>query len=405
MKRLMLYTAVILGTIAVLFLLWQFRFVLLLFILSLSVAAMFRPFIESLMKRGVPRAGAQLLVYLAVAGGLGLFTLVAGNSVLNELNEAANNSIIDYEQFHRRWDEGAAWQQAIVGRLPQPFALDELRDTELGQMLPSIITVTSGAISLIVAALLILALGLYWSVDQVHFERLWLSLLPAQRRAYARDNWRDMEASIGKYLRSQTAQSLLAALALGITAWLVGYPYPILLALLGAIGAFIPLFGGVLTALLALWLGSSQSTGMAIGIAVYILLVFLFLELFIEPRLWPRERRSFLLTLLIIIPMVDAFGIWGLLAAPLLAAVLETIIRHSYQRILTGRKEKIDLEELITRHGQLASRFTADADGDLPPELQNLNQRLAALLAESQAATEKKHGVLQTSGLQSEPGL
>jgi hypothetical protein len=41
--------------------------------------------------------------------------------------------------------------------------------------------------------LLLTALSLYWSLDQQRFERLCLSLLPAETRVYARDSWRELE--------------------------------------------------------------------------------------------------------------------------------------------------------------------------------------------------------------------
>jgi predicted PurR-regulated permease PerM len=390
MKRIMLYTAVVLTTVAGFYLLWQFRLILLLLVLSLSVAALFRPFIEALIQRGAPRGVAPLLVYLIVAGGFLVFILMAGDALMGELNEAANNFVIEYELLHRRWADGLAWQQAIVGQLPLPFALENVREMDIGEMLPSIMNVTTGAAGLIAGVLLVLALGLYWSVDQVRFERLWLSLLPARRRAIARDSWRDMEATIGSYLRSQVAQSLLAAMALGTVAWLTGFPYPILLAFAGALGAFIPLFGGVLAVLAALALGSLQSSGMAIAAALYTGVVFIVLELLVEPRLWPRERRSMLLVLLVIIPMVEAFGLWGLLAAPLLAAVAETIIRHGYGLIIARNRDELDLEELAARYRLLSDQIDLMEDGDLAPELRSLNERLSALLASSQTLAGDK---------------
>lgn len=388
MKRIMAYTAVVLATVCGVYLLWQFRPVLLLFVLSLSVAAMFRPAIEWLIRRRVPRTVAQITVYLAIAGGIIALILLAGNVVLRETNEAANVAFVQYEQLHRRWEAGEAWQQAMAGRLPQPFAVGALRETELGQVLPSVMSVVTGFAGTVAVVLLILALGLYWTSDQYRFERLWLSLLPSRRRAYARDNWRDMEASIGSYLRSQTVQSLLAALALGIAGWIAGYPFPLLLAVAGALGAFVPLIGGVFAAFVAVALGLVHSTGMAVAAGVYVVGVFIVLEFVVEPRLWPRESRSFLLALVITIPMLDAFGIWGLLAAPLLAAVLETFIKNAYQYAVAGRRGELDLEALKLRYELLAERLAVAENGEIAPELHSLANRLAGLLSDSQLAID-----------------
>jgi putative permease len=390
MRRVMTYTAVVLATCAALYILWQFRIILLLFFLSLFVAAMVRPLIEWLMVRGVGRTFAQALTYLFLAGSLILLIGLAGDPFITELNHAANQSIIRYESLHRSWQKGANWQQALADNLPPPYSPSTGDETELGEMLPALMNVTTGIMGLIAGLLMLFALSIYWSVDQSRFERLWLSLLPVSRRRYARNSWREIEQSAGSYLRSQTAQSILAALALGISTWLVGYPYPMLLAAIGALGSFVPVFGGLLTALAALALGSQESIFMGIAAGLYTLLIFAFLEFLVEPRLWPRERLSLFLTILFIIPLMDAFGIWGLIAAPLLATISESIIGETFKALTSRQVDSGDLNKLSDRHQQIHDLVVADEQDELMLELENLSQRLAKLLDESQKATNNR---------------
>jgi putative permease len=388
MKRIMTYTAVVLGTCAGLYILWQFRLIILLFILSLFVAATIRPLIEWLMAHGFGRTTSQALTYLFLAGGLILFIWLAGDPLMNELNRAANQSIIRYESLNRNWQEGASWQQAVANNLPPPYSPATAGDTDFGDMLPGLMNVTASIMGLVAGLLMLFALSIYWSVDQNRFERLWLSLLPVSKRRYARDIWREIEESAGRYLRSQTAQSILAALALGIFAWLAGYPYPMLLAIIGALGSFVPLFGGLLTALVAFALGSLDSSFMAVAAALYTLLVFAALEFFIEPRLWSQERRSLFLTILVIVPLMDAFGIWGLIAAPFLATISESIIRQSFRYLTARQVSSGDLDKLGDRHNQIMELLAAEEQGELKLELENLSQRLAELITDSQEATK-----------------
>jgi predicted PurR-regulated permease PerM len=274
------------------------------------------------------------------------------------------------------------WQIAATTLLPPPFTFAAAQDAELEPMLPMILNITQGITGAVGGLLLILALSTYWSADQNRFERLWLSLLPPKRRAYARDSWREIETAVGSYLRSQIAQSMLAALFLGIGAAALGMT-PFLWAFLGALAAFVPLFGGLMTAIVAFGLGSLESVGLGLGAAVYTLTVFLGLDLFIEPHLWPRQRRGFLLTILIIIPLQEAFGLWGLIIAPPLAAALEVLLGQTYQATVTRQTTAVQLDSLETRYQEIMQK-TAQADyADVTPELQNLATRLAALLSNS----------------------
>lgn len=376
MKQLMKYTAVILTTLTVLLVLWQFKLALLLFVLSLFVAAAIRPFVDGLVARGLPKGAAQLLLYVVGIGGFVLVLLLVGEWWWQELNLAVNQAVVEYESLHRRWQMGAGWQQTAVNLLP-PFTFT---GTELQQVTPAVITITSSLTGTVAGLLVLLALSIYWSVDQSRFERLWLSLLPVKRRAYARDSWREVETAVAGYLRSQTVQSVLAALLLAGGTAVVGFEFPLLLAFVGGVAAFVPLFGGLFTAVFAFGLGSLESIGLGVGVAVYTLLVFIGLELVVEPRLWPRKRRSFLLTILVILPLFEAFGLWGLVVAPPLAAALEVVVGQLYQVSITRVDTAVPLERLQTRYQQLAQKIAASEDEAAMPELQNLSQRLAQLL-------------------------
>ncbi len=384
MKRVILYAAVVLATVTAVIALWQFRLVLLLFALSLFVAAAIRPAVERLSRFGLNRGAAQITFYVVALGGVALFAVLAGNVLLGELNQVANRATIAYERLHQAWEQGSSWQQTAVQSLPPPFTLSTAFETDLDEMVPAVVSVVRGLGSALGGLLLTLALSIYWSVDQNRFERLWLSLLPARRRAYTRTSWRQIEAAVGSYLRSQTVQSVLAALLLGLGGVALGAPYPLTLALAGAVATFIPLFGGLLAAGAAFALGVFGGPWVAVTTAGYTLVVFLALELLVEPRLWARERRSFLLIILTIIPLLEAFGLWGLILAPVLAATLEVVIGQVYRAALTRQSTAVQFQDLQTRFQNLAEKMSTAPEEDALFELRDLQRRLATLLAESQ---------------------
>ncbi|MCA9917526.1 MAG: AI-2E family transporter [Anaerolineales bacterium] len=379
MKRIMKYTAVILATLLVLIILWQFRLVLLLFTLSLFVAAGIRPFVRQLMHWGLTNSTAQLIIYGLGIGGFVLLFLLAGDLVLQQFNATANQAVVQYESLHRQWQASDSWTQSLAAVLPPPFTPADAQAMDLENMLPVMLTLTQNIAGGIGSLILMLALSIYWSTDQNRFERLWFSLLTPRSRAYTRDAWRSIEEAVGSYVRSQTVQSILAALLLGIGSYFLGLP-AFVVAFLGAIATFIPLFGGLLIALVAFGLGSLQSLGLGIGAAVYSIIVFIVLEMLIEPRLWPRERRGFLLTFLIIVPLLELFGVWGLLVAPPLSAAIEVLIGQAYQASLSRQVGHVHIHDLQERHEKLVATTAVSATEQLSPELRSLSDRLAQLL-------------------------
>ena len=153
------------------------------------------------------------------------------------------------------WLQGSAIQQALLGRLPPPSKLFEAITGDQGQLvLPALLGITQSITVVVSGVFIILFLSIYWSINQIHFERLWLSLLPSGQRKQARGIWRTVEPDTGAYIRSQVIHSLLAGLLLGLGYWLIGSPYPALLALIGALACLIPVVGPAL-ALISVLIG------------------------------------------------------------------------------------------------------------------------------------------------------
>ena len=121
--------------------------------------------------------------------------------------------------------------------------------------------ITLGAFDLLGQLMIVLVLSVYWSADQEHFKRLWLSLLPFERRARARLIWQTLESGLGAYLRSQVIQTVLAVILLGIGYQVLGLQYPVALALIGAIGWLIPWVGVLLAVIPAAVGGTVQQSG------------------------------------------------------------------------------------------------------------------------------------------------
>ena len=86
-------------------------------------------------------------------------------------------------------------------------------------------------------------LSIYWTIDRLHFERLRQSLLPVNSRVRWRRISREIEDDLGRYIRSEAVQALLAGITLYIGYSLLGMPLLTLLAVFGAISWLIPWLG------------------------------------------------------------------------------------------------------------------------------------------------------------------
>lgn len=391
MKRVFSTVLLILATLAGLALLWQLRAAILMFVLSLTVAAAVRPVTDRVVRQGAPPWLANLLVYVVLVIALAGLIFWLGNPILNEVGEGTDNLAAKYEEIVVTWPFGTTFQQNIAERLPPPNDLYEAITGERGAaLMNTILGVAEGLFSFLGQAFIILILSVYWSADRAHFERLWLSLVPAEQRAPARETWREVEAGVGAYLRSEIVQLLLAGLLLGLGYRLMGLSYPLLLALLGSVLLLIPWLGAVLGAILPVLFGLTISPWTALAAGVYTIVVFAFMELVIEPRFFDRRRYSSLLIVLTMVVMADVYGLIGLIIAPPLAAAIQilTVRLVTMQTRRPAVPPAEQFERLSRRMEQLQARIAGMQEP--PPEVANLTIRTERLLEEVQRSFERE---------------
>jgi predicted PurR-regulated permease PerM len=382
MRRLTTYAVIVLLTVTALVLLWQFRSAVALFALALVLAAAARPTVDRLTGRRLPRGAAVLLTYGIGLGLVALAILLITNPLITELQALGNRLASTYEQTLPRWAEERPFLQAILAMLPPADELYELIIGAQGELLVrNALGVTRGLFGLASSLVVVLVLSIYWMVDQVRVERLLLSLLPAGRRARAREMWQAVMAGAGAYLRSEYVQSLLALALLSVGYLALGLEFALTLAVIGTIARLIPLLGIVLAPLPVLLSGWSDGWAIAIGATVYCVAVLVALDVVVEPRVLDRSRESPMVTLLVMLALLYEFGVIGLIVAPPLAGAIVILLRWALER---GRPQPVaepaaHLAELQMQLHLLQVSSAAE-DEALAPEVANLLGRLEALM-------------------------
>ncbi len=374
MIRIFRYTTVVVITLIILLLLWQFSVAILLFVLSLAVAAALRPIISTITGRKVPKRLALGIVYFLLVAAIVSSVLLAGPPLVNELQTATDDFVSNYDRAKVEWPtSGSVFQQTLAEQLPPSADFYRALTGEGGiPVLEGIFGAASNFFSILGQIALVLVLSLYWSADQFRFERLALSLLPERHHPRALHVWRSVENGVGEYLRSELVQSVLAGLLLWLGYSVLGIRYPILLALWGAIVRLIPWFGAIIAVLPALVLGIGISSTVGILATLYTIGIMLILSLVIEPRFFPRHKYSGLLIVLAVIAMAETFGFIGVVLAPPLAVAVQILFQHLYPFAMPAFST-----ETAEQVGDIRKRLF-----ELKRRLQNSRNRESASLAD-----------------------
>jgi putative permease len=402
-KRVVWMSTAVMSTLLALLLVWQFRTAVVYVLVSLALAAAVRPLVRRQARQGLAMRLVVILLYLVALGSFGLLLVLSGGSAIRDIQELVLQISAQDAWQQPAWLQGGSFQQLLDARLPPPSELFAAMIGEKGQfVLPAVLGFTQGIFSALSGGLVVLLLSLYWSIDQNHFERRWLSLLPPGQRAQVRDIWQIIESDLGAYIRSEAAQSLLAGLLLGLGYWALGSPYPTLLALAGAAALLIPVAGAALAVIPPLLLGLLTGVPLSLFTAIYTLVVVAALKWLVEPRLSHRRPGNPILTMIILIALADAYGLLGIVVAPPLSAACQIIWSRlvSHHAVSGAAAQISDLKE---RQARLWAVIRAMDDP--PPSVTSSMARLTYLIekAEPTLSTAIGQGGLLTLAQPSQP--
>lgn len=377
-KRILVIAVGVMSTLLALAALWQFRIVVIYVLISLLVAATFQP---KPRNQYVRRGQTRLQLMLRYISGIALFLMLmylAGRFLANDFEQFVEDLTAQSSWLLPAWLQGSSAEAFVARWLPTPNQLLAIFTTQRDMVLSAFLGLTQGLGGALSGFLIIIFLSVYWSFNQGHFERLWLSLLPAPIRKRARYISRAIEFDLGAYTRSELIQSALAVVLLGLGYWLIGSPYPMLLAVTGGLARLVPLIGSSLALILPFLLGSLTSTPVGVIAAIYTALVLVFLQVWVEPRFFKLNQDNPVLTFVILLAMADAFGLMGIVAAPPLSVICQTLWRFLVGERISpdASSQVVDLRE---RHARLQAAINEMAGTPAPLVLSSM-ERLTELI-------------------------
>jgi predicted PurR-regulated permease PerM len=382
-KQLVRYSIAVMTTLLGLVILWEFRIAVAYLLISVTLASAMRPLATRLAGQKIIARIGWILLYLVVVGGSLYMIFFAGKIAVLEIQQVASTASKQDQWTLPSWLQGSLFQQMLVSRLLPPSKLFQIATYGQAQViLPAIVDFTQSIANVVSRGFILLILSLYWIINKVHFERLWLSLLPYGERKQARDIWQTIEPNLGAYIRSQSILTILAGVLLGLGYWAIGSPYPMLMALVGAFVTAIPFVGVILAVVFPLVVGlltGGQATQLLV---VYTIGVLSALVILVKPRLFNRRWENPILTLVLIAALAKEIGLIGIIVAPPLTVVIQIlwnllVIRH----VETGTS--VPITDFKLRQEQIWSSMRSMEEPP-PPQVISTMDRLSALIEKAE---------------------
>lgn len=343
-KRIAGYTALVLATVAVVYVIYRLNQVVLLFVLSVIVAAALREPMLRLQHRRVPRGAAILLLYLLILAILGGAIFALGQPLLNEITEAGERFPPRYDAFVQYLEsQPQTWLQTIAGQLPETEEIISSIGQNGPQVAYQVVGFSYSLANIAISLLAILTLTFYWLVDEDRFVRLWLMLLPVQQRIVARHMWQDIEGRVGTFVRSEAIQFIATLFVLWAGFSALDVRYPAAWALYGAIAQLIPWVGIPLTLLPAIPMFWTDPLPAVLGAVILIVVVGAFMDRVVEPWMGVVGIVHPIVSVLALMMLGEAVGLLGMIVALPLAATLQSVLSQLVQNAATPRPTTLSI--------------------------------------------------------------
>ncbi|MGI6120103.1 MAG: AI-2E family transporter [Desulfosporosinus sp.] len=322
-------------------LIFQVRTILGPFFLAFILAYLLNPLVEALERKRISRKKSILIVFgliIAIIIAIIFFILP---TLYNELNKLAVSLPEALRLINEKFD-GFREQFKATG-LPNRVAL--VVDQHLGQgeviiadRLNLFLENLPHVLSTVTLYILSPVIAIYFLADWKNLGAHFLRIIPQRGRMEWRRLWQDINHVIRQFVRGDLLVAVIVGVLVGIGVKLVGMDYALLIGLICGISDLIPYFGPVIGAVPAILLALTKSPVMALKAAMIILIVQQLEGNVISPKLMGDSVGLHpLWVIFAILAGGELAGVWGMLLAVPVAAMLRVVINHIYFRLVSSK--------------------------------------------------------------------
>lgn len=307
--------------------------VLLPFVIALVISYILNPIVTMLHKRKMPRTVAVLLIYT-------VFAVIISVVVLNLVPMFVKQTKELKEHYPRMSIQAQQWTEDLKDNRFLPASIRDGMKRSLQKAEQLISTAISNAlngigetINMIFIAFIIPFLTFYMMKDFQLIEKAALAFVPPKHRGRTVELLEQVDRTLGNYIRGQLLVCLITGTLAYLGYWLIGLPYPLLLASLVALFNIIPFIGPFLGAIPALLMATTVSVKMVLFVIGVNVVVQVLENNVVSPTVVGRTLQ--LHPLFVIFALIvggELAGIVGLIVAVPVFAVMKVIVQHFTSR-------------------------------------------------------------------------
>ncbi|HEX8923799.1 MAG TPA: AI-2E family transporter [Patescibacteria group bacterium] len=299
-----------LAVVVLAWVLYDLRRVVILVFSAFIISAAFLPFVNFLTRKKVPRLAASLIPILGFVAAIILLIVPMSTLVTGQFQSFINSLPGLIKEAN---------QVLPVKVVPEQVLNNSLNN--IGNFGVNLFTITGTVLDKLVYLFLMLFVSFYFLYDNDNIRGISYSFLPKIEKQKWIDTEKGVEAKLGDWVRGQ----VIISVSLGVLYWIIytviGLPFGLVLAILGAFLEIIPNLGPLLSIVPALIIGLTVSPVTAVYVIAGFVLIHITESYILVPKI--MERSVGLHPVVIALGIFSGsilYGFWGaLLAIPIMS--------------------------------------------------------------------------------------
>lgn len=312
------------------------------FVIAGFITYLLHPIVEKLHEKGLNRGLAILLIYCLFFGGVGYSLYKGIPAFIEQLKDLSESAPILAEQY-RGWiktiqEHTSEWPDGIQGKMNDGIdAFEKRLDTFLTVLVEFLLNFLNFALVIMIIPFI----AFYMLKDFPVLKRAAWYLTPRNWRQQGIHFLRDVDESLGSYIRGQLLVCIIIGGASALVFWIFHLKYPLLLGIIIGVTDIIPYFGAILGAVPAVIIAATVSVKLVI-ITIATIVILQFLEgNILSPYIVGKTLHMHpLLIMLAITAGGEVGGIIGLLFAVPILVVLRVAISHAINHFSRGKEKQ-----------------------------------------------------------------
>jgi len=203
---------------------------------------------------------------------------------------------------------------------------------QLGAIGGDVFTFASSIFGGLVSFFFVVVVSFYLSLERDAVQRFLTSFTPSDHREYVADLWRRIQRRLGRWLQAQFVLAVFIGVSSFIILTVLGSPFALTIGIVAGFLEIIPIIGPIIAGVLMLGVVSLDSVLLGlIAVTIYTLLQQVEQAIIIPAVMSRVVGLNPLIILVSVLVAAELAGMWGIILAIPLVAVLGEIMRDVQQ--------------------------------------------------------------------------